>query len=208
MRARAIQMTPCERKIALAGQLQTIQRCQLRAVSRCRRHVLYIPGHLRRQGVWHCHVPSKTQQRKIAVAYAHHCIRRCSFWGHSLGHILNQWLLWHWTGNSSAHCWCVTVSYVSCDVILFENVVLKKKIKITIIHMKLKIKAQEHSTLSISVDLDFSRWYTPPVDLNLSAEERGYRLCWTAWSQRSIWFSMPSGRNQGGIRRRFKKFLS
>lgn len=28
MRARAIQMTPCERKIALAGQLQTIQRCQ------------------------------------------------------------------------------------------------------------------------------------------------------------------------------------
>lgn len=28
MRAQAIQMTPRERKIALAGQLQTIQRCQ------------------------------------------------------------------------------------------------------------------------------------------------------------------------------------
>lgn len=40
-------------------------------------------------------------------------------------------------------------------------------------HMKLKIKAQEHSTVSISMDLDFSRWYTLPVDLNLSAEERG-----------------------------------
>ena len=35
MRARSIQMTPCERKIALGGQLQAIQHCQYYVLFQC-----------------------------------------------------------------------------------------------------------------------------------------------------------------------------
>lgn len=61
----------------------------------CRRNMLYIPRNLRHQGVWQCHVHSKTQQRKIVDAYAHHCMRQYSSENTARAMFLTM-LLWHW----------------------------------------------------------------------------------------------------------------